>query len=66
MHPRRFAAPIKTVYKSTPGNLLSRSWCFWIVYECVYHVQAKDGFQFLSLNGRFSVMINIALSKQLH
>ena len=44
----------KAVCKSRPGNLLSGTWCFWIVHECVYHVQAKDGFQFLCVNGRFS------------
>ena len=44
----------KAVCKSRPGNLLSSAWCFWIVHECAYHVQAKDGFQFLCLYGRFS------------
>ena len=44
----------KAVCKSRPGNLLSSAWCFWIVHECAYHVQAKDGFQLLCLNGRFS------------
>ena len=44
----------KAVYKSRPGNLLFSAWCFWIVHECAYHVQAKDGFQFLCLYGRFS------------
>ena len=44
----------KAVCKSRPGNLLSGTWCFWIVHECAYHVQAKDGFQFLCVNGRFS------------
>ena len=44
----------KAVCKSRPGNLLSSAWCFWIVRECAYHVQAKDGFQFLCLYGRFS------------
>ena len=44
----------KAVCKSRPGNLLSDTWCFWIVHECAYHVQAKDGFQFLCVNGRFS------------
>ena len=44
----------KAVCKSRPGNLLSGTWCFWIVHECGYHVQAKDGFQFLCVNGRFS------------
>ena len=44
----------KAVCKSRPGNLLSIVWCFWIVHECAYHVQAKDGFQLLCLNGRFS------------
>ena len=44
----------KAVRKSIPGNLLSSAWCFWIVHECAYHVQAKDGFQLLCLNGRFS------------
>ena len=44
----------KAVCKSRPGNLLSSTWCFWTVHECAYHVQAKDGFQFLCLNGRFS------------
>ena len=37
----------KAVCKSRPGNLLSSVWCFWIVHECAYHVQAKDGFQLL-------------------
>ena len=50
MHPRGFTASVK----SRPGNLLSSAWCFWIVHECTCHVQAKDGFQFLYLNGRFS------------
>ena len=44
----------KAVCKSRPGNLLSSAWYFWIVHECAYHVQAKDGFQLLCLNGRFS------------
>ena len=44
----------KAVCKSRPGNLLSSAWCFWIVHERAYHVQAKDGFQLLCLNGRFS------------
>ena len=44
----------KAVCKSRPGNLLSSAWCFWIVHECAYRVQAKDGFQLLCLNGRFS------------
>ena len=44
----------KAICKSRPGNLLSGTWCFWIVHECAYHVQAKDGFQFLCVNGRFS------------
>ena len=44
----------KAICKSRPGNLLSSAWCFWIVHECAYHVQAKDGFQLLCLNGRFS------------
>ena len=44
----------KAVCKSRPGNLLSSAWCFWIVHECAYHVQAKDGFQLLCLNGWFS------------
>ena len=44
----------KAVCKSRPGNLLSSAWCFWIVHECAYHVQAKGGFQLLCLNGRFS------------
>ena len=44
----------KAVCKSRPGNLLSSAWCFWIVHECAYHVQAKDEFQFLCLYGRFS------------
>ena len=44
----------KPVCKSRPGNLLSSACYFWIVHECAYHVQAKDGFQFLCLNGRFS------------
>ena len=43
----------KAVCKSRPGSLLSSAWCFWIVHECAYHVQAKDGFC-LCPNGRFS------------
>ena len=54
MHPRGFTASAKSRLKSRPGNLLSSAWCFWIVHECAYHVQAKDGFQFLCLYGRFS------------
>ena len=46
----------KAVCKSRPGSLLSSAWCFWIVHECAYHVQAKDGFWFLCPNGRFSKM----------
>ena len=42
----------KVICKNRPG--LSSAWCFWIVHECAYHVQAKDGFQFLCLYGRFS------------
>ena len=44
----------KAFCKSRPGSLLSSTWCFWIVHECAYHVQAKDGFWFLCPNGRFS------------
>ena len=44
----------KAVCKNRPGSLLSSAWCFWIVHECAYHVQAKDGFRFLCPNGRFS------------
>ena len=44
----------KAVCKSRPCYLLSSAWCFWIVHECAYHVQAKHGFQFLCVNGRFS------------
>ena len=64
MHPRGFTASAKAVCKSRPGNVLSSACCFWIVHECAYYVQAKDGFQFLCLNGRFSklqshIIINI-------
>ena len=45
---------LKAVCKSRPGNLLFSAWCFWIVHECVYHVQGRDGFQFLCVSGRFS------------
>ena len=61
MHPRTMKYTLvvsqhrqKAVCKSRPGNLLSSAWCFWIVHECAYHIQAKDGFQFLCLYGRFS------------
>ena len=56
MHPHGFTASVKAICKSRPGNLLymCSAWCFWIVHECAYHIQAKDGFQFLCLNGRFS------------
>ena len=54
MHSRGFTASEKAVCKSRPGSPLSGTWCFWIVHECAYHVQAKDGFQFLCVNGRFS------------
>ena len=61
MHPRTMKCTLvvsqhrqKAICKSRPGNLLSSTWCFWIVHECAYHVQAKDGFQFLCLYGRFS------------
>ena len=53
----------KAVCKSRPGNLLSSAWCFWIVHECAYHVQAKDGFQLLCLNGRFSKIRSHLTSK---
>ena len=49
MHPLLF----HSIGKSRPGNLLSSAWCLWIVHECAYHVQAKDGFQFLCINGQF-------------
>ena len=39
---------------NTCTNLLSSAWCFWIVHECIYRVQAKDGFQFLGVDGQFS------------
>ena len=53
----------KAICKSRPGNLLPSAWCFWIVHECAYHVQAKDGFQLLCLNGRFSkIRSHIAIS----
>ena len=54
MQSRGLAASVKSVCKSTPGNLLSSAWCFWIVHECVCHVQAKDGFQFLCVDGQLS------------
>ena len=55
------------VCKSRPGNLLSSAWSFWIVHECAYHIQAKDGFQFLSLNGRFSkIRSHILLALNVH
>ena len=54
----------KAVCKSRPGNLLSSAWCFWIVHECAYHVQAKDGFQFLCLYGRFSKIRSHLLNTQ--
>ena len=56
MHPCGFRASIKTVGKSKPGNLLPSTWCFWIVQECVYHVQAQDRFQFLCVNDQFSTI----------
>ena len=28
----------KAVRKRRPGNLLSSAWCFWLVYECAYHI----------------------------
>ena len=56
MHPRSLTALVKAVCKSRPGNLLSIAWCFWIVHECVYHVQATVGFQFLFVDGWFSKM----------
>ena len=63
MHPRGFTASKKAVCKSRPGNLLSSAWCFWIVHECAYHVQAKDGFQFLCLYGRFSKIRSHIITK---
>ena len=61
MHPRTMKYTLvvsqhrqKVVCKSRPGSLLSSAWCSWIVHECAYHVQAKDGFWFLGPNGRFS------------
>ena len=49
MHPWGFTASGKAICKSRPGNLLSSAWCFWIVHECAYYIQAKYGFQFLYL-----------------
>ena len=45
MHSHGLTASEKAVCTSRPSNLLSITWGFWIVHECVYHVQAKDGFQ---------------------
>ena len=51
MHPFDLTASVKScmslkAYLAIYGLVLW--WCFWIiVHECVYHVQAKDGFQFL-------------------
>ena len=44
----------KVVCKSRPGNLFCSAWNFWIVHECIYYVQAKYGFQLLSVDGQFS------------
>ena len=53
MQPRGLTALVKSCTRR-PGNLLSSDWGLWIVHECVYHVQAKDGFQFLCVDNRFS------------
>ena len=43
----------KAICKSRPSNLLFSARRFWIVYESVYHVQAKHGFQFLGVDGGY-------------
>ena len=44
----------KAACKSRPGHLVSSAWCLWIVHECGFRLQAKNGFQYLCQYGRFS------------
>ena len=51
MHPCGFIASIKSC---RPGNLISSAWCLWIVHGYNFQVQAKNGFQLMRGDGRFS------------
>ena len=44
----------KAACKSRPGHLVSSAWCLWIVHECGFRLQAKNGFQYLCQYSRFS------------
>ena len=44
----------KAICKSRPGHLFSSAWWFWIVHECDFRLQKKNGFQYLCQYGRFS------------
>ena len=44
----------KAACKSRPSHLVSSAWCLWIVHECGFCLQAKNGFQYLCQYGRFS------------
>ena len=44
----------KAVCKSRLGHLWSSNWCFQIVHECIFLVQAKSGFHLMRGDGQFS------------
>ena len=64
MRPCGLTASVKSRLYNLVIYCLAYAWCFWIVHECVYHVtsymQAKDGFEFLCVDGRFPKYSHIA------
>ena len=47
MHPPGLTALKKAGCKRRPGHLVSSAWCLWIVHECDFCLQTKNGFQYL-------------------
>ena len=47
MHPCGLIASEKGIYKIKLSHLVSNAWCLWIMHEYNFHVQAKNGFQYL-------------------
>ena len=41
----------KVVCESRLGHLWPSTWCFWVVHECNFHIQAKSGFQLMCGDG---------------
>ena len=41
MHPRGLKVLVKATCKSRP---VSSAWCLWIMHECDFRLQAKNGF----------------------